>query len=118
MFRLALTRLASSSRTVICSRQALSRATVHVFRHQSSQSNDETSPARVPLASITQDGQSSRMGIQFRCKICNHTLQKTFNRQSYENGVVLIRCDSCENLHLIADHLGWFKDLTQDGKFK
>jgi len=23
---------------------------------------------------------------------------------------VLLRCDGCENLHLIADNLDWFKD--------
>jgi hypothetical protein len=32
------------------------------------------------------------------------------SKQSYNHGVVLIRCDGCKNLHLIADHLGWFRD--------
>ena len=32
------------------------------------------------------------------------------SKKSYEKGVVLIRCDGCDNLHLIADNLGWFRD--------
>lgn len=33
---------------------------------------------------------------------------KTCCRESYEKGVVVVRCAGCNNLHLIADRLGWF----------
>lgn len=50
----------------------------------------------------------SAMFIAFTCKVCDHRNRKSFSRQTYEKGVVLIRCGGCENLHLIADNLGWF----------
>ncbi|GAV73478.1 zf-DNL domain-containing protein, partial [Cephalotus follicularis] len=40
--------------------------------------------------------------------ICETRSMKTFCRKSYENGVVVARCGGCNNLHLIADRLGWF----------
>ncbi|CAF1169539.1 unnamed protein product [Adineta steineri] len=61
--------------------------------------------------------QATKLIAKIRQYVTIH-LQKTFTRQSYEKGVVIIRCDSCTNLHLIADNLGWFKDLTENGKFK
>jgi hypothetical protein len=118
MFRLALTRLVATSRVTINASKVITHHHRYFLRNLSSQSNDNVSQTKIPLANINDGVESRRMGIQFCCKVCNHTLQKTFTRQSYEQGVVIIRCDSCSNLHLIADNLGWFKDLTQNGKFK
>ncbi len=118
MFRLALTRLVATSRVTINASKIITHHHRYFLRNLSSQSNDNVSQSKIPLANINDGVESRRMGIQFRCKVCDHTLQKTFTRQSYEQGVVIIRCDSCSNLHLIADNLGWFNDLTQNGKFK
>ncbi|CAH8480397.1 unnamed protein product [Dicrocoelium dendriticum] len=41
---------------------------------------------------------------------CNHRSQKHFSKHAYEKGIVIIRCDGCQNLHLIADNLGWIVD--------
>ncbi|CAF2156019.1 unnamed protein product [Rotaria magnacalcarata] len=118
MIRLTLTRLFATSRVVLSSSKTITNHHRNLLRKFSSQSDDKISQSKIPLANINKAEESKRMGIQFTCKVCNHKLQKTFTRQSYEQGVVIIRCDSCSNLHLIADNLGWFKDLTQDGKFK
>ncbi|CAF1199128.1 unnamed protein product [Rotaria socialis] len=118
MIRLTLTRLFATSRVVLSSSKTITYHHRNLLRKFSSQSNDNISQSKIPLANINKAVESKRMGIQFTCKVCNHKLHKTFTRQSYEQGVVIIRCDSCSNLHLIADNLGWFKDLTQDGKFK
>ena len=53
-----------------------------------------------------------RMAISFVCKVCNERLMRTFLKQTYEKGVVLIKCPKCLNHHIIADNLGWFSDLN------
>lgn len=50
------------------------------------------------------------LSIVFTCNVCRTRQAKTMSKKSYQEGVVLIRCDGCENLHLIADNLGWFDD--------
>jgi len=55
-------------------------------------------------------GTGGLMMMAFTCTKCDTHQAKTFSKKSYETGVVLINCKGCENLHLIADNLGWFRD--------
>ncbi|EDQ85101.1 uncharacterized protein MONBRDRAFT_29574 [Monosiga brevicollis MX1] len=50
----------------------------------------------------------------FTCNQCQHRQQKTFSKHSYHKGVVIVRCDGCKALHLVADNLGWFNE--EDGR--
>ena len=48
--------------------------------------------------------------MAFTCSKCETKQARTFSKDSYTKGVVLLRCGGCDNLHLIADNLGWFRD--------
>ncbi len=48
--------------------------------------------------------------IRFTCKICENKMERLFSKHAYEKGIVLIKCDKCNNIHLIADNIGWFND--------
>ncbi|GIL44329.1 hypothetical protein Vafri_1836 [Volvox africanus] len=49
-----------------------------------------------------------RLMMVFTCSKCETRSTKSFSKQSYTRGVVLVRCPGCHRLHLIADHLRWF----------
>eukprot|EP01018_Ginkgo_biloba_P021510 Gb_29766 [translate_table: standard] len=48
------------------------------------------------------------LAMVYTCKVCETRSVKTMRRESYEKGIVIVRCGGCNNLHLIADRLGWF----------
>ena len=54
--------------------------------------------------------QSGLLAMFYTCNKCQTRAGKTFSKDSYTKGVVLIRCDGCDSLHLVADNLGWFRD--------
>lgn len=61
-----------------------------------------------------------RLQMTFTCTAedCGHRSTHEFSARSYNHGIVLLTCPSCKNRHLIADHIGWFKESTEDGKLK
>ncbi|KAJ2856935.1 hypothetical protein J3B02_001320 [Coemansia erecta] len=69
-------------------------------------------PVTASASTAAADPQQARMLIGFTCKVCSHRQHKTMSKQAYTKGVVLIQCDKCKNRHLIADHLGWFRDTS------
>jgi len=69
---------------------------------------------------ITLEPQEPRLSLTFTCTVpnCNTRSTHQFSRRSYESGIVLVECPGCKNRHLIADHLGWFKDSTDQGRMR
>ena len=79
-----------------------------------------------------------KLSLTFTCTVtdCGERSTHQFTKHSYEKGIVLVQCPKCHNRyvssfqwlsmlahmysgrHLIADHLGWFKDSTGEGKLR
>mmetsp|Transcript_14786 Transcript_14786/g.28008 ORF Transcript_14786/g.28008 Transcript_14786/m.28008 type:complete len:247 (+) Transcript_14786:34-774(+) len=70
-------------------------------------SNNDTVSLEIPG---TGTGAGRKMAIVFTCTVCETRSAKQFTENAYLNGVVMVRCPGCQNLHLIADRLGWFDD--------
>jgi hypothetical protein len=58
---------------------------------------------------ITQIDFKRKMTMIFTCNVCTTRSAKTFHKVTYQRGVVIVRCEACKTLHLVADHLGWFE---------
>jgi len=61
-----------------------------------------------------------RLSMTFTCTVqqCGERSTHEFTKRAYERGIVVVQCPGCKNRHLIADHLGWFKEGTDGGKLK
>ncbi|KAJ7147615.1 DNL zinc finger-domain-containing protein [Mycena crocata] len=61
-----------------------------------------------------------KLSMTFTCTAegCGKRSTHEFSKQAYEAGLVLVQCPGCHNRHLIADHLGWFKESTEEGKLR
>ncbi|MQL88025.1 hypothetical protein Taro_020574 [Colocasia esculenta] len=66
--------------------------------------------SNVKYTAVSRLKMSSRhdLAMIFTCKVCETRSVRTASRESYEKGIVVARCGGCNNLHLIADRLGWF----------
>ncbi|XP_046665804.1 DNL-type zinc finger protein-like [Homalodisca vitripennis] len=67
-------------------------------------------PGNVQIDSAALGKVDVKMRLLFTCKKCNTRNDKLMSKLSYEKGIVIVRCDGCQNLHLIADNLDWFKN--------
>jgi len=100
--------------------QLAAAAALHPDSDQQDQSQTNTDPSQPMhdhLSDIpgAQSGGGKKLAIVFTCAVCSTRSAKKFSEQAYNHGVVLVRCPGCQNLHLIADRLGFFTDDEIDG---
>jgi DNL zinc finger len=81
-------------------------ATFHWYQQQ--QFCSQQQPDGIPIGKL--DG---RLNLIYTCGVCQSRNSHFISKQAYEKGVVIVTCESCENKHLIADNLDWFKDMEE-----
>lgn len=52
--------------------------------------------------------------LTYSCNACSTRNSKSISKMAYTKGVVIVRCDKCQNTQLVTDHDKWIDDV--DGK--
>lgn len=52
--------------------------------------------------------------LTYNCNVCSRRNSKIISKLAYLKGVVIVRCDKCQNTELVADNAKWIDDI--DGK--
>ncbi|KAH8554564.1 DNL zinc finger-domain-containing protein [Umbelopsis sp. PMI_123] len=84
----------------------------HVWNRHNRDAPAKGTPSNETISETTEEqvDPKHQMLIGFTCKVCNERSHHVMSKLSYTKGVVLIECPGCQNRHLIADNLGWFRD--------
>lgn len=110
--------------------------------HRANEATSSSSGPKLPEThdKVTFKTEEPRLSLTFTCTVtaCGTRSSHMFTRRSYERGIVIVQCPGCKNRcvakhywagrrsversqldrHLIADHLGWFKESMEEGKLK
>nr|XP_054770506.1 DNL-type zinc finger protein-like [Lytechinus pictus] len=78
-----------------------------------SRQTDDTSAAAAKQALGKIEG---KLHLAFTCKVCGMRTARGISKHAYEKGVVIVKCNGCDNNHLIADNLDWFKGAKGAGR--
>ncbi|KAI0741985.1 DNL zinc finger-domain-containing protein [Daedaleopsis nitida] len=106
--------------------RAFSSCSTKLHDRAASQPGTPTPSSETPAASpdsqtnIQLETSEPRLSLTFTCTVeaCHTRSTHEFTKRSYTKGIVIVQCPGCNNRHLIADHLGWFKESTEDGKLR
>ncbi|CAA0806381.1 Zim17-type zinc finger protein [Striga hermonthica] len=70
--------------------------------------NNQATSMKLNMISNLTVSEKHDNAILIICKVCGARSLKTMAGDSYKKGVVIAKCDACNNLHIIADKLGLF----------